>query len=263
MSHITYQLPIVLSSSTSSGAKNKSSIGSSFSVILDRPILVPKTAKYCWVETQASEIWYTTPNILTGDNDKIYVTDGSGSYTITIPQGLYDVPSLNEAIERQTVANGRPANEIVCIADLARSLIILEIASIGVSLDFTQTDTVREILGFDSSVLGPTVATFEQFEGPNVSRFNQIDYFLIHSDLVNKGLLQNNRYTQTIGQVLIDVPPASQILSRPQNPPRIPAMELIGDKKNFINVWLTDQNNTRVDTAGEDFSVRVVINYVI
>ena len=81
--------------------------------------------------------------------------------------------------------------------------------------------------------------------------------------LINKGLRNNNRYTQIVSQVLIDVPPGSQILSRPFNIPRIPANELIGDKRNLINVWLTDNNNNRVNTAGENYSVRLIINYII
>lgn len=263
MSNITYQLPIVLSSAEEAGATNKSANGSSFSISLDRPILVPKDAKYCWVEMQAAEIWYTTPNILTGQNDKIYVDDGIGPYVITIPQGLYDVPELNEAISRATIAAGRPGNELTLITDTARSKIFLEIASAGVLVDWTPADTIRDLLGFESGTLGPTVGTFEQFEAQNVAALNQINYFLVHCDLVQKGLLQNNEYRQIIGQVFVDVPPASQILSRPFNPPRIPAMGLIGDKKNFINVWLTNQNNVRVDTAGEDYSCRLVINYVI
>lgn len=40
-------------------------------------------------------------------------------------------------------------------------------------------------------------------------------------------------------------------------------MELVGNKKNIINVWLTDQDNNRVDTAGEDYSMRLVIYYLM
>ena len=80
--NITYQLPMIFSSSVLDGALNKSADGSSFSVQLDRPILVPNTAKYCWIEVQAATVWNTVPNILTGVNDKFYLEIDDGMIVV-------------------------------------------------------------------------------------------------------------------------------------------------------------------------------------
>lgn len=266
---VSYQIPMILSSSTSDGAQDKSDDGSSFSITLDRPIEIPSHAKHCWVECQSSEVWNTVPNIITGVNDKLYfstqppATPQAGNHIITIPQGLYDVSELNLAIGRQIRKLTTFINDsiIFIIGDSATSKTILNVGS-GVVVDFTQNDTFRDMLGFTSQTLD-AIGGNSEFVSDNSAKFNTVNYFLIHSDIVNKGLRNNNRYLQTVSQVLIDKPAGSQILSAPFNVPKIPAQELIGDKRNKINIWLTDQNNNRVNTAGEDFSIRLVINYVI
>lgn len=259
---IRYSLPIILSSSEASGALSKSPDGSSFQINLERGILVPKEAVYSYLVCQSAEIWNTSPNILTGINDKLYLSDGLGALVITIPQGLYDRSLLNEEIDRQIVASGRPTNSIVLLGNDATQKIILEIAASGTSIDFTQSDTFRDILGFNSQIINTVVAD-TLVTADNVAAFNVIDYYLLHADLVSKGLQVNGKYSQIVSQVLIEAPTGSQIKYEPQNIPEIPCNELIGNKINTINVWLTDQDNQRVDTAGEDYSMRLVIHYFV
>jgi hypothetical protein len=260
---IQYQLPIVLSSSVASGATNKTADGSSFQINLENPLLIPKEAHNCFVVCQAAEIWNTSPNILTGVNDKLYLSDGSGSLVITIPQGLYDINLLNLEINRQIVTSGRTNDSLVIIGNSATQKTIISLLNIGTSIDFTQSDTFREVLGFDSQVIGPSTVANELVYGENVAAFNNIDYFIIHSDLVNLGIRINSKYSQAIAQVLINAPTGSQIIHQPQNPPQIPAPNLVGEKKNNIRCWLTDQDNNLVNTANEDWSFRIVIHYQI
>ena len=259
---IKYHLPIILSSSTNSGALNKSENGSSFQVSLEKGLIIPQEAVYCWLVCQSAEIWNTSPNIKTGINDKLYVEDGMGVLLITIPQGLYDIPLLNAEIDRQMIAGGRPASSIIIIGNNATQKTFIQVLTIGTEINFTQPDTIRDILGFQSLLLVSTIVN-ELFTGTNVAAFNNIDFFILHTDLVSHGLRENNRYTQSVAQVLIEAPTGSQIIHQPDNPSEIPCNELIGSKKNIINVWLTDQDNNRIDTAGENFSLRVVIYYLM
>lgn len=258
---IKYHLPILLSSSTAAGAINKSANGSSFSVSLEQPILIPKSAKYCWLVCQSAELWNTVPNILAGVNDKLYIDDSFGALVITIPEGLYSINLLNAEINRQIVESGRANDAIVIIGNNATQKTAIGVQEAGTQIDFTQSDTFREILGFES-ILITTTLTNEIVDATNVAQFNVIDYFILHTDLVSRGLRINNKYTQAVAQVLIESPPGDQIIHQPQNPPEIPAQELIGSKRNFINVWLTDQNNRRVSTAGENYAMRLVIYYL-
>ena len=267
---ITYQLPMIFSSSTNDGAQRKSSDGSTFSVSLDRPILIPAKTKYCWVEVQAATIWNTVPNITTGVNDKFYfeIIGGLlfGQYEFTIEQSVYDVVSLNDAIEREiTQTLELPSKTLEIFGDVSTQKVILQWNNISqVNFDFTQPDTFRELLGFDSQIVNgnTTGIAGEQFKADNVAAFNNVEYFLIHCDLVNKGLRNNSTYSQIIAQVLIDRAVGAQIRSTPFNPPRIPANELIGSKRNTITLWLTDSLNRRINTGGEDWGLRLVVNYI-
>jgi hypothetical protein len=118
-------------------------------------------------------------------------------------------------------------------------------------------------LGFDSLVYGPFAGAPLNILAPNVAAFNQVNYFLIESDLVQSGIRFNNRRTQVVTQVLIDVAPGSQIVSKPFNPPRIGARELAGAKRTNLRFRLTDQNLRAVDTNGEYFTARMVIRYLL
>lgn len=259
---ITYHVPIVLTSSTLSGATNKSDNGSSFQVVLEKPIIIPSEARYCWIVCQSAEIWNTSPNIKTGVNDKLYLSDTTGSLTITIPQGLYNITLLNEEINRQIIESGRVSNSLVILGNNATQKTILEVIESGTQIDFTQSDTFRDILGFNSQIITTSTAN-EWVDADNIASFNAIDYFVLHTDLVSHGLRINNKYSQAVSQVLIESPVGDQVLHQPDNPPEIPAMELIGQKKNTINVWLTDQDNARIDTAGENYAMRLVIYYIM
>ena len=95
----------------------------------------------------------------------------------------------------------------------------------------------------------------------NIAKFNQVNYFLIHSDLVPEGIRINGSFEQTIMQVLISVSPGSQIVSTPYNPPRISCPNLAGSFVNRAKFWLTDDKFRLVNTNGEAYSVRIAIRW--
>lgn len=185
---IKYHLPIILSSSTASGALNKTSDGSSFQISLEKGLIIPQDAKYCWLVCQSAEIWNTSPNVKTGVNDIIDLTDGSGNLIINIPQGLYDISLLNAEINRQIVASGRASDSVVIIGNNATQKTIIELLTIGTSIDFTTANSINNLLGFDAAVIGPSTVANELFNSQNVANFNNIDYFILHTDLVSHGL---------------------------------------------------------------------------
>ena len=97
----------------------------------------------------------------------------------------------------------------------------------------------------------------------NTAGFNTINYFLIGSDLVRRGIQINNKFAGVIAQVLIDVSPGSQIVSTPFNPSKIQCDELIGSKRTNLRFRLTDDKLRPVNTNGEYYSARIVIRYQI
>ena len=75
------------------------------------------------------------------------------AYTVTIPQGLYDLTTLQSAVQRDLSNQGAtisPDPVITFAADISTSKVDLIFNYDSMEVDFTQTDTPRLILGFDS-----------------------------------------------------------------------------------------------------------------
>ena len=264
--YIEYKLPFIFNSSPDSGASNISLDGSSFEVNLDRPIVIPRHAKNCYITVQNATAWWNIYNIVAGINDQIDVEYFDGFITVqqvlTIEAGLYDLDHLEEELKRELLANGYPSDLFVLIPDQATQKSVIQFNYSGVRLDMTIARNFAAILGFNQRLVPPILTTGIQYEkSDNIANFNTIDYLLIHSDLVSRGIRINNQYRNVIAQLLIDVAPGSQIVSTPFNVPSIPANELIGEKRKNIRIYLTDQNSNPVNTQGELFSCRLVIHY--
>jgi hypothetical protein len=267
---IPEEISMIVSSDPAAGAINISPDGSYFEIQLQDGLQIPKEALNINIAVEEATVWWVVPNIITGENDKMYITgpdvgDVVQNYVVTIPQGLYDLSGINQAILRELENQGAkidPDPLITLTPDEPTQKVEIRFSYPTVSVDFTQADTPRDILGFNSQVLGPYPGAPVSILADNVAAFNQINYFLIHSDLTNKGIRFNNNYSQTIAQVLIDVPPGSQIVSTPQNPAKINAPELGGAKRTNLRVWLTDDKDRRVNTNGEYFTARIVIHYL-
>ena len=186
------------------------------------------------------------------------------SVMITIPQGLYDLSGLNQSINRELAVAGLQTDPDPCITlspDTATQKVQMSFNYTTVSVDFTKPNTFRSILGFDSLVYGSYINAPVTILAPFIAAFNQVNYFLIHSDLTNKGIRFNNNYNQTIAQVLINVPPGSQIVSTPFNPARISSGELAGANRTNLRFWLTDDKDRPVNTNSEFWTARIVIKY--
>ena len=265
---IPEEISMIVSSDPTNGASNISPDGSYFEVQLQDGLSVPKDALNVNISVEEATIWWSVPNVITGENDKLYITgpdtlDVIQNFVLTIPQGLYDLSGINEAMARELEAAGAkidPEPLITFSPDEATQRVQMRFNYGTVSIDFTQTDTPRVILGFDAQVYSPVPTN--PILAPNVAAFNRINFFLIHSDMTNKGIRFNNNYNQTIGQVLIDVAPGSQIVSRPFNPAKINAPELAGTTRTNLRFWLTDDEDRRVNTNNEYWSARIVINYL-
>lgn len=264
------EISMIVSSDPEAGAVNRSPDGAYFEIQLQDGLQIPKEALNINISVEEATVWWVVPNVITGENDKMYITgpdvgDVVQNYVITIPQGLYDLSGLNQAILRELENAGAkidPDPLITLTPDDATQKVEMRFSYPTVSVDFTPDDTPRDILGFNSQVLGPYPGAPISIIADNTAAFNTVNYFLIHSDLTNKGIRFNNNYSQTIAQVLIDVPPGSQIVSKPFNPAKINAPELGGAKRTNLRVWLTDERDRRVNTNGEYFTARIVIHYL-
>jgi len=268
MSYIEREISLIVSSDKDVGAKNISTDGSSFSLNFGGDgINLPRSAQNVTVAVESASVWWNIGNIKAGVNDKLYIKGPNTSniatdFEITIAPGLYDLDELEQAIHRELENKGAWTTDAPIIElnpDEATQKVEIKVNYPVVEIDFTQPNTMREILGFNSVVLTAPVAPYTHVAN-NVAEFNSIEYFLIHTDLVSQGIRYNGSYNQTVAQVLIDVPAGSQIVSQPFNPPKIQAPEL--RTKSDLRFWITDHKNRAIDTNGEVWGCRVSIRYL-
>jgi len=268
---VPHEFNLLASSNPADGALNITPDGSRFTVQLDNPIMIPKAALNVTIDVEQATIWWVVPNIITGQNDKLYITapsvgDVLTPYVVTVPQGLYDLTGLNQAIQRELSNLGAkiaPESVITLSPDDATNKVEVRLPYLGTSIDFTPADTFRDILGFNSQVIPPTIVAPDVILADNTAQFNTIDYFLLHSDLCDEGIRINNKYSETVAQVLIDSPPGSQIVYAPFNPARVSANRLAGARRSRLLFYLTDGEGKAVNTNGEFFSMRLSIRYLM
>lgn len=269
------EVSFLVSSDPAQGAVNVNEGGNAFEIQLDQPIEIPKDAINVNVSVEESTIWWVVPNIITNENNTFYVfgdleAGGQQLFQIQIQQGLYDLTGLNNSLQSELEKAGartldalnNPLPLISLAPDDATQKVIIRFNYPNVYVDFQPGNTPREILGFNALQYGPFPGAPQNELAPNVASFNQVNYFLIASDLVQKGIRFNNRYNQVITQVLINVAPGSQIVSTPFNPAKSPAQELAGAKRSNIRFRLTDDKLRPVNTNGEYWTCRVVIRYM-
>ena len=278
MSLSTHTQSYLFSSDPANGSLNLSADGHSFDVQLDQPIHVPRTAENCSIRVLQSSVWYTTPNISaekknnTLDIFSLWEDPVSGAppnspnFQIVFDDGLYSLSALNAALARELQNLGLPATLIVISGDDATQRSILTFNNDGFQTyaDFTQPDSIRTILGFNArqSPPAPDQSTpgFSD-QSDSIAEFNQLNAYLISSDLTAAGVPVNNQQTGVLCQIPINSPPGTQLNFEPFNPVKVNATGLIGLSRNQINFRLLDQRGIAVNTNGEYYSLLLEITY--
>jgi hypothetical protein len=247
---------------SSRGAVNVSSTKDEFSVILQPPLHLPRKAYNVYLRVNQASIWNTTPNVVAGVNNLLYVSPTGGSpaayITLAIPTGLYGTSELNVAILR-ALENAGYANLFTISADYPTQKIVINFTAAGTLIDFTQAQTLRDILGFNSRIV--TGTPLNQL-GDKEANFNTVNSFIIRTDLVDTGISVNGRGSQACAIVPITALPGSLINFQPMNPPNIPCERLAYGPQQMVTVSVTDEIGQKVIMI-DDWSVVVEIVYSI
>lgn len=255
---IKREVDILGTSNTNQGAVNVSTDGSQFTMRFSKPLYI--NGEDCTVSVKRSTIWYVTPNITNGTNSKLYFNYSTTDYEIDLDTGLYDFSGLRNAIAVGLGNLGLATDLFTLVSDDATQKTGFTFTA-TVVIDFTQTDTFRDILGWDSGTVSGLSGQTKYAD--NVAAFNVIDSFQIHADLVQDGLNINGQYSQTIATVNIPLGTSvgSQIIDTPFNPTKIDCSFLDKKKINSIKFWLTDQNGNAVNTRGEIWSSLISLTW--
>ena len=288
------QFSNIYSSDSANGAYNISSgssdAGSRFSIILHSdPLQIPKEAKSCILFVPTATFWWTMLNIVTGVNDtfsfSILSGVNAGTYTVTIPQGIYALTSLANAINLQllNVYPALPSNPITFSADNSTQRVVFVFNIANVQVDFTIEHKMRDMLGFyglgslefptnlvtqnyvPDPVAYPTGSFVNQAVYANqIAKFNVIDSLLINSpQLGSSGIATNGNNYYSICNPTITVPVGQQNVFTTTLPAIVNADNLIGKTISNLDFTLTDQRGRPVNTNGEVYSFMVTYQYTL
>lgn len=229
----------------------------------------------------SANVWFTSPNIEAQyENDHMYLffDDGAGNtgeYDLTIPKGLYSVTQLNNTIQilmsheiiPGTESTRFPCNCITIQGDLATQRVnisFLEGLGIRTETSPTYPSNVAPSLGYtQSATLGPATFSGQTYPADDVARLNRISSFLLHGDIVKKGIQVNDRQSFVLAEIQLDVQPGKLLTYRPFLPFKIDGRHLVEADRDSVTFWLTDEKDRPIDTNGEDWSFALLISYTI
>lgn len=266
-----YNITILADSDVKTGALNKSVDGSVFTISFSAPLKIPKEATNCNVICKNATVWFTTPNISnTFNNNQFRIKYGLNPWLqITIPDGLYDVTNLSQklAIELNNADPNYPIDLFELLPDYSENKVILKINYYDVLIDLTIINSIKDIIGYESQLItGPVgiepLPTYFKEQKNIIARFNTTDYYLIKCNtLLSRGIERNGDYSGILAKIDVDVGVNKKIIYDPRQTITIPAPELPGIDLSAIEFTLLNQNNIRVDTKGENWTVTFEIHY--
>jgi hypothetical protein len=255
----------LFSSSPVLGASSISRDGSQFTAILPEAFQLPENATNVTVEVNSATIWYNTFNVTEANNQfKFQRVTPAVLQTVFIPPGLYSFDALAAELYSQLSNAGITNYRLVANQPSQRVYESFVVQANGIVRTEWPEGTFFDLVGFNQNrftVYPNTVPV--TYIGNRTARFNTVDYYLIHSSLVSRGIRTNGTFLQVIAQVPINAPPGAELLYEPQNPVVTPANELIGAIVSQVTTLLTDSNNNPVDTQGEAYTVGVVIRWSV
>lgn len=189
-------------------------------------------------------------------NNKIVLKNPSVvSVTIQIPPGSYEIDEINSAIQKEIKNNidhnpNQNIDAIFCLRANNNTL-KCELRSIY-DIDFTRSDTLNELLGFENVILEAN--KIHQSSLPvNIMKVRLIR---INCNLIS-GAYINGKEDHTLFEFDIDVEPGYKLTKEPQN---VIYMSVKPDGRQFIHnitVRILDELGCPVNFRGEQIIVRL------
>ncbi len=261
--------PLFVSSDTALGAFNVTSGIDRFDVQFKNTLDIPLTAKNITLQLTQATVPWTVLNISVEKANNLFRLKVDGNpgtpFDVTIPDGLYGVNDLSDAINRELINEGLVGGLVVLTGDNSTGRVLITLTEADLQVEWI-VGSMFELTGFNSGqevpAAGFTAAAFSEL-GPNVANFSDVSSFLAHTTLLGaSGIPIGNKEAQVMAQIQITVPPGSQINFQPQNPIKMAVPHLIGQKINEASFYMTDQLNRGVDFNQENFTFLVELKWL-
>lgn len=185
--------------------------------------------------------FHSIPNIEAGKNNKFYYGDGR---MIEIAEGAYEIEDLETALKEKVgkdvelelkANNNTLKSEIKC----------------SQAIDFTQSNTLAPLLGFDSKILKAGV---KHASDRTVSIIN-VNVIRVECNIV-RGSYDNGAEGHVIHEFYPNVGPGYKIVEVPNTIIYLP----VNVKRiNNVTITLKDQNGERINLRNENISIRLHI----
>ena len=276
MSLIERQFSAFFNSALSSGSTKTNNLGNRFSVQLNTPLTIPRDSLYASLEVVSAKVWNVSPNVSSAiGNNHMFFSYGGQEYDLEFPDGLYGIDEMNMFFNIYFGRNPTLPNDLFELEENgATQKVSVKFNYVGVTIDFTKPNSCIDVLGFytlydgvqdtfTSTEIITSNVKGESIIAPNEARFNRIVNYYIVSNLLSDGIPINNKSSGVISEVPITSRVGSLITYVPLNPMRVDCSDLIGQSKQLVSFGLVDQLGREVSTAGEDFSLGIVIRYFI
>ena len=258
----------------SADGKHLSSDGSSFDVEFDVMI---KTGGDPHLKVLSSTIWYTFPNIKTGVNDTLIVKHGAAlanTVTLTIPQGLYGIQELNDAIQHEIESTGLAAasnlgskTAIAVGGNFATGQASVTItiqpapSSQHIEIDWVNS-TISPLLGFttNTSLNASSGVLTQTTFSDNIANLAPVSSLQIRCSAARGSVVSGKTGSDVIASVQIDASVGHQIMYAPSVTPRI-AAPAFTDGIQRMRMRLTDQDGNDINTQGEYWSATLLLEW--
>ncbi|MGL4759709.1 MAG: hypothetical protein ACRCXZ_10345 [Patescibacteria group bacterium] len=236
--------------------------GNSIDQYFNPPIVLDPRKKYTMQIVNAT-MFFTFPNVYnttTTDHQKNNVLTfsvGATNYTITIPEGLYDIQSLNTTLSQELINQNLASDLIVILGDAPTQRSIIQLNNANLSINWT-TSSLKTILGFNVGTSGPGASGLFYYS-QNTANFNTLSEILLHCSACS-GFRNNTGQvsydSDVVSSILIDAGVSQQIIYDPNQSIKVPIIQNILDRVTF---FFTDQEN-RTLTNNEPWTVTAIIS---
>ena len=267
MSYQEQSFSWLFSSNPALGAREISPSGSTFTTFLQEGFTIPPNSFGIEVGCVSASVWYNQPNVTEENNIFTFERNDGAILTVTLPVGLYSFDELNRTLKNLLLFTYNITNYSWSPVQSTQRVSEVFIVTPNPSIirTYWNLGSPQNLLGFNlGRFTSNPVGTSGSYVGDTTAKFNQIDFYLIKTSLLSKGIRVNNKYSGVIAQVGISGPAGSLIDFLPQNIQWTSAGEL-GNGSTVTNVTtiLTDSNGKPVETFGESFSVNLIIRWKV
>lgn len=185
------------------------------------------------------------PNVCEKNNKFYYSLDDGGTFRIiAIPIGSYEVAeildTLNIEFDKRELTIGITANANTMKCTIKNEIMI----------DFTKSDCIGSLLGFNKLKLKPGVHKSDRVV--NIQRVNNLR---IDCDLTT-GSYHNGKSTHTIYEFNPTVDPGYKINEQPKHLIYLP---VVRRRISTLNISIVDQDGELIDFRGESITCRIHI----